>query len=356
MLSVNAERLPGREVVPGGRATRETAGVRYDYFPVAWPRRWLRSPALERALPEAVAWAEIVEIHGLYLHPLIAGGQVCRRLGRPYLLRPLGTLDPVIQQRRRWRKRLAGLLGGDALLRGAAALHFTSEAEAAIAAPWSAGRPGVVAPLGVPPYRAPGAAALAAARRAWLAEGGGPLLLFLSRLAPKKGLEHAIAALPALAAAHPGIRLLVAGSDEGSGWPARRLADRLGVGARTIFAGHLDGEAKAAAFALADLFLLPSQSENFGLAALEAAAAGLPALLAPGVALADELAAGGAAETVAAEPAAIAAAAARLLADEPRRRAMAAAGPSLVAARHGWPAAARRLQAACERVLAGHRP
>ena len=104
VLSVNLDGPPWKPVVPpGGRVTQQRDGVTWDYYPGAWPRRWLRSPALARALTAAVAAADVVEIHGLYHHPLIAAARCCRRLGRPFVLRPLGILDPVIQGRRRWR-------------------------------------------------------------------------------------------------------------------------------------------------------------------------------------------------------------------------------------------------------------
>jgi glycosyltransferase involved in cell wall biosynthesis len=350
VLSVNAHRK-GDPVVGRGRETRHEAGVRYEYFPTAPPVRWLRSPALAAALPAEIAAADLVVIHGLYLHPLLAAGRVCRGLGKAYVLRPLGTLDPVIQGRRRWRKRLANLLGGSALLEGAAALHFTSAAEAEIARPWLKGQASFVVPHGVSLPEPPDAAALAAFRARWLADAG-PVLLFLSRLAPKKGLDQLVAALPALCARWPRLKLLVAGYDEGPGAALTRQAEGLGVAEALVFTGHLDGAERSAAFAAADLFVLPSQSENFGLAALEAAGAGVPTLLSPGVAVADELAQAGAAALADPEPVALGQAIAALLENTGARRALAERGRAVVPERYGWPAAARRLAEAYARVLA----
>jgi glycosyltransferase involved in cell wall biosynthesis len=351
VLSVNAHRR-GEPVVGQGRETRHEDGVRYEYFPAAPPLRWLRSPALAAALPAEVAAAELVAIHGLYLHPLLAAGRLCRRLGRRYVLRPLGTLDPVIQARRRWRKRLANLAGGQALLDGAAALHFTSEAEAAIARPWLKGQASFLVPhgVGIPPPVEP--AALARFRTRWLGEDSGPVLLFLSRLTPKKGLDRLVAALPALRARWPRLTLLVAGYDEGPQAALARQAEELGVGEALVFTGHLDGAERSAAFAAADLFVLPSQSENFGLAALEAAGSGLPALLSPGVAVAEELAQAGAAALAEPEPGELSRRIAALLEDEGARRALAERGRAVVPERYGWPAAARCLAEAYATVLA----
>jgi glycosyltransferase involved in cell wall biosynthesis len=352
VLSVNLDGPPWQPAaLAPGRLTLRQAGVTWEYFPGRFPRRWLRSPALAAALPAAVAAADAIEIHGLYHHPLIAAARTCRRLGKPYVLRPLGILDPVIQRRRRWRKQLAGLLGGRALLRGAALIHCTSEAEAAIARPWIGDRPVAVVPHGVTPAPPPDAAELARARALWLGEAAGPVLLFLGRLTPKKGLGTLVATLPPLAARWPGLRLLVAGKDEGEAAPAAALAARLGIGRHIVFAGQLDAAAKGAALALANLFVLPSQSENFGLAVVEALAAGVPAVIAPGVAIAAELAASGAALVVPAEPAALADALARLLAAPEQQAALAAAGRR-AAAGYSWERAAATLSGHYARLAA----
>jgi len=351
VLSVNANRL-GEAVVGRGRETRHEAGVRFEYFPPAPPRRWQRSPALARALPDEIAAADLAVIHGLYLHPLLAAGRACRRLGKPYVLRPLGTLDPVIQERRRWRKRLANRLGGQALLDGAAAIHFTSAAEAAIAQPWLKGQRSFVVPHGVTLPPPATTAAVAAFRARWLA-GADPVLLFLSRLTAKKGLDLLVAALPPLVARWPSLRLLLAGNDEGLRSELERRAAALGVGAALVFTGHLQGESIGAAFAAADLFVLPSRSENFGLAAVEAVGSGVPSVLTPGVAVAEELAAAGAAVLSEASPAALAARIAGLLADAGARCALADRGRAVVAERYGWTAAAGRLAEAYAAVLRG---
>lgn len=353
VVSVNLDGPPWRPVrAPGGRVREMLDGVAWDFFPGAPPRRWLRSPALARALPAAIAAADAVEIHGLYLHPLLAAGRACRRLGRPYVLRPLGILDPVIQGRRRWRKRIAGWLGSDALLRGAGLIHVTSDAEAAIARPWTGGTPVAIVPHGVTPPPRPDEAALAAARRRWLGDAAGPVLLFLGRLTAKKGLCDLVAALPPLVARWPGLRLLAVGRDEGEGQAARDLAGRLGLARHLVITGQLDAPEVGAALALATLFVLPSRSENFGLAVVEALAAGTPAVISPGVALAPALEAAGAA--VVAPPAALAEPLALLLSDAARRAVLAEAGRA-AAARYSWAAAAESLRAHYARLMPASR-
>jgi glycosyltransferase involved in cell wall biosynthesis len=119
---------------------------------------------------------------------------------------------------------------------------------------------------------------------------GSPCVLFLSRLDPKKNLEGLIDAVALLAGSAPSLRLLIAGDgppDYLATLHARAAA--LGISARVVWAGHVEGERKAAAFAAADVFALPSHSENFGIAAAEALSGGLPCVLGRGVAIASDV-------------------------------------------------------------------
>ena len=135
-----------------------------------------------------------------------------------------------------------------------------------------------------------------------------------------------------LAPRFPDATLLIAGDGEQdyvSSLKAR--ADALGLAEQVIWAGRIDGVAKAAALTAATVFALPSHSENFGIAAVEALHAGLPLVLGRGVALSAQVAAAGAGVVVEPEPAAIAAAMSAYL-DQPVLRAQAAANARQLAA------------------------
>lgn len=132
-------------------------------------------------------------------------------------------------------------------------------------------------------------------------------MLFLSRLDAKKNLESLLDAVAALKNELPSLRLLVAGNgvpDYVASLHAR--ADALGIAAQVVWAGHVEGAEKAAAFAAADVFALPSYSENFGIAAAEALASGIPCVLGQGVAIANDVAQAQAGIAVAPDPQAIA--------------------------------------------------
>lgn len=107
---------------------------------------------------------------------------------------------------------------------------------------------------------------------------GGPLVLFLGRVTAQKGVDDLLEAARLVVHAEPSARFLVCG--EGDLWPraVERVAE-LGLARRVHFAGFVEGLERERAFALADAFVLPSTSEPFGLAALEAVARGVPAVL-----------------------------------------------------------------------------
>lgn len=121
-----------------------------------------------------------------------------------------------------------------------------------------------------------------------------------------------------------------------------------GLGDRVLWTGRLEGELKRAALAAATLFVLPSHSENFGIALLEAMAAGLPCISTPGVALAAE--AGDAVRVIAAEAGALATAVRDLLDDVDERARLGAAARELARRRYTLLAMGRSLKAWYEEV------
>lgn len=342
-----------------GRAEPRIApepGLGLQVFPLSSPRRWLASWRLRRALPELLRAADVAHIHSLYLFHSWAAGTCCRRLGVPYIVRPHGTLDPVIRRRRRWRKRIMELWFQDRLLRDAAAIHYTSAEEMRLAEPFAHGAPGVVVPLGLDlaEYSAPPPAG--AFRRQHPEIGQRPILLFLGRLNFKKGLDVLIEAVARVAAAGIDAHLVIAGPDGGMETAARGWVSRAGLEARTTFTGMLTGADKLAAFAAAALFVLPSSSENFGIAVIEAMACGTPVLVSGRVNIWREIVADGAGLAEPPNAESFAAAMTGLLQDEPRRLAMGRAALASVARRYQWSAIAADLERLYTRVAATRRP
>ena len=158
-------------------------------------------------------------------------------------------------------------------------------------------------------------------------------MLSVGRVARGKGLELVVEALPEL----PGVHFAIVGPDGGHGLTEEllRLRDRLGVSDRVHLVGAVGAEPPLDLYGDADVFVLASRHENFGMVAAEAAAAGVPSLLTDRCGIA-ELLGGRGALVVPHERAAVRDALERLLGDAELRRTLGAGGRE-VAAEHSWP-------------------
>ena len=181
----------------------------------------------------------------------------------------------------------------------------------------------------------------------------GPRLLFLGRINFKKGLDILARAVGRLA--RKDLHLVIAGPDGGYLAETRSFVAEAGIADRTTFTGMLAGEEKLAAFADAALFLLPSYSENFGIAVVEAMACGLPVLISDRVNIWREVVADGAGLAAPCDPAAFAERIAAMLADPAALAAMGAAGRAAVARRYDWANIAQRLEQVYGAIVADRR-
>lgn len=107
----------------------------------------------------------------------------------------------------------------------------------------------------------------------------GPMLLYVGRLAENKHLELVIRSMPALLEEMPDLKFIIAGPDDGAGTVWQDLVDRMDLGGSVRFEGFLSEEDKVAAFTAADVFVLPSDWEAFGLVLLEAQVCGTTSLV-----------------------------------------------------------------------------
>jgi len=220
---------------------------------------------------------DLLHVHALFSHLPTVAMAFARRHGIPYVLRPLGILESYSLRRSPWKKRAFLALFDSANIRGASAVHLTSRREENVSRiPGHA--PRWVIPLGV---RIPDCAPAAG-------RGNPPRIVFLSRWHAKKRIEMLLEALGGLGDLD--WTLVLAGSGEpGLTGRIHSLVRQYGLGNRVSFPGFVAGDAKAQLLAGADLFVLPSASENFGIAAAEALAAGLPVIVSRHVALCDEI-------------------------------------------------------------------
>lgn len=259
-----------------GPPARRIGGVDLHVYPQHAPTLVAASIPLARALDTAVPRADVVHLHSLYLFHTWYTARLCRRHGVPYLLRPHGTLDPFLWRRHRGRKAVLEALFQNRVLREAAAIHYTAEEEMRLAAPYAQGAPGVVVPNGLDLAEYAALPERGAFRAQHPEIGSRRIVLFLSRLNFKKGLDLLIPAFARVALSHDDLHLVIAGPDDGQLAAARGWVAEHGIGGRTTFVGMLDHAGKLACFRDAAMFALPSYSENFGIAIVEAMACGLP--------------------------------------------------------------------------------
>lgn len=232
---------------------------------LSWTMPW--------GLRRAAHRVDLVHNHGLWMAPNVLAWAATVGTGARLVVSPRGVFAPAALARSRVRKRVMWVLGQGAAVRGAALLHATSEAEAADIRRAGLRAPVVILPNGIDLPR------LVAADRP---PGTLKRLLFLGRLHPIKGIDRLLRAWSMIARRFPDWELLIVGPDEG-GYGARlqALATELQL-ERASFRGPLFGEEKTAGYAAADLFVLPSHTENFGMTVAEALASGVPAIVTKG--------------------------------------------------------------------------
>ncbi len=289
-------------------------------LPVDRPGPFLPGPAVSRwtALIDAVPNI-VVHFHTPWLQANLNLGIVLFRRGVPYVVTIHGMLDDWSMAQKSMKKRLFLMLGGRRHLRRAAAIHWTAAAER----DQGRRRIGAGGPVDaiLPCLVDLSAFANLPERVVDLLHDGiwNPVLLFLSRLHQKKGAHDLIDAAAILRDRGQPFSLVIAGpadpTDPGYEPRLRRQVEALKLSGRVRFTGMVTGAAKVSLLRDADLFVLPTRQENFGLVLVEAMAAGCPVLTTRGTDIWRELQDGGAVVTDS-NPAVMADAIGRLLVNQ----------------------------------------
>ncbi len=244
----------------------------YDYPDLSIVHRFGVSFSMWHALIKCGRNADILHNHSLWMFPNIAPGLVTESSrGAKLVVSPHGTLSPGALNRSKWRKRVTwGLLGQRLTWTRAACFHATAEREYEDIRRLGFRQPVAIIPNGVEITELPIASSKCGDRRT---------LLFLSRVHPIKGVDLLLHAWAALAPRYPAWDVEIVGPSDPPGYldEMRMLSVRLGL-ERVSFPGPVYGAAKRERMLHADLFVLPTHSENFGMAVAEALSHACPVI------------------------------------------------------------------------------
>ena len=232
---------------------------------------------LLRMLPSLIRWADVVHLTAAYSFPTIPTLMICRTLHKPIVWSPHGAILDAYQWEGTRRKRLKQLwekFCNALILPQMVITHTNSEAERRVTQERLPKATAVMIPHGVDiPNGIPS--------RHWLPNDQ-LRLMYLGRLAPKKGIENLLQAISRLN--DPSITLTIYGAGDADYTDSlKSLADSLGLLGNTVsFVGHVDGESKSAAFYSADVCVVPSHTESFCMVVAESLAHGVPVIASKG--------------------------------------------------------------------------
>jgi len=310
-------------------------GYQIIYFRCSPWRRYKFSVSLLQWLNANARQFDLAHIHAIFSPVTTLAATIARGHNLPYIIRPCGMLDPADLQKKRQLKQIYAALLESPNLAGAAAIHFTSKEEARISerfgleitgkmpvpqdfgvqnstgkmpvpqdfgAQNSTGKMPVpqdfgsqdctgkmpvpqdlIIPLGV-------TTAGSFAKR--LRESQVPIVLFMSRIEPKKGLDLLIPALESILESGIEFQFILAGSNpQDADYEAgiKVKIQHSSLAKYTTITGFVSGDRKNELLTNADLFVLPSYYENFGIAVAEAMAAGVPVAISDRVHISEDI-------------------------------------------------------------------
>ena len=237
---------------------------------------WKVSSAMWRWLKHHVRDFDLVHIHALWSFSSTIAARVCMQQNIPYILRPAGMLSEYSFHHKGWKKQLYWRVLEKKTIQNASSFHATSHGEEQDIKRVRADANIFVIPNGVEDeaFNYPVATDTEMLRTKMVNGSDAPVILFLSRLHPKKGIVDLL--LPAFSRMTTGAHLLIVGGED-SHYPGHKAEvektiQKLDIADRVHLRDTVDGDDRWELFDLADLFVLPSHSENFGIVVAEAMA------------------------------------------------------------------------------------
>jgi len=308
-----------------------------------------------RAFRMEMSSFDFLHSHMLYRLPQAFACHFARSVGVPYCVQPHGALEPILfhKRKRRYAKRLYEAAIENRNLRRATGLIYTTEGERDAASFLHLPPPAHIVPAGInfAEYQADADIEGFKTRHRLV---GRDVILWMGRIAQVKALPVLIEAFVQLAQNNPRVSLVIAGPDQDGERPSlEKRLHQAGFRDRAVFTGMIHADEKLAALKAAKLFVLPSYTENFGISAMEAMAAGCPVIVSDNVKIAPGIIAAGAGLVAPVEATELASAMHFLLRD-PTRLAKMGKSAIQLAAGHDWSAVAERLEGIYQTMIRAH--
>jgi len=263
---------------PGDLSELAYLGPDCHLFPVSFPGSWFYSPCFSKTLFASIRAIDLFHLHQIWDYPVYAASRLARKHGKPYLITPHGIFTS------KWRynspkKRAYLAFVARPMIDRSACLHALTPQESEGFLTAGLRKPATIIPNGVDPSDFSALPPPSVAESLWPEIRSRRVLLFMSRLSPEKGLDLLLQAWSKASGERDDWILLLAGPCSSN--YQRRVQDmvaQLAPGS-AVLTGMLTGQEKLAALSRANAFVLPSYSEGFSVAVLEAMMCSLPCLL-----------------------------------------------------------------------------
>ena len=311
--------------------------IKSEVFSSFGPRNFAFSPAFKNAVQKQIKNFDLVHIHTLWSFPGWVASHYCQKRGVPYVVRPCGMLASPCLAYGTLQKKVYSTLIERKNLNRAGAIHFTTQEEKNQSEAFGLTSKTAVIPLGLNLADYSNLPLRGEFRKTHPHLQNKKIILFLGRMTVRKGLDLMIQVFAEVLKKNKDAHLVIAGpDDEGYGKELKRWIQHQGIEPHITLTGFLEGRQKLALLRDADVFCLPSYHENFGIAVIEAMAAGLPVVISDHVNLHLEIQKAQAGFVAPCQMDAVTSAVCQLLENEQLRRKMGENGKKLVHEKYQW--------------------
>ena len=257
-------------------------GVNLQLFNQGFLSKWWTSysPDLARNIQWGAYKFDLIHIHEIWHYANFASYHAAKKAGKPYIITIHGLLDPWCLNYKAFKKKIYSLFIQRRILREASAIHAITNEEVKHIRTFGIDNSIVMIPNGIDPKEFINLPLREELESFYPKIKGKRIILFLGRIHPQKGLDLLAKAFEKIAREWDDAYLMIVGPDsEGYKIKIEKMLESEGVLNKVIFTGMLSGRKKLIALGGADIFALPSYSEGFSMAILEAMICKLPVII-----------------------------------------------------------------------------